>query len=65
MQNDMSTAESKAFISDLASAAQPILVLSGGEPLFRPDIFELIVHRKPKPLLTVAVDDPTGPESAG
>jgi nitrilase len=31
----------------------------------RPDVFELIVHRKPKPLLTVAVDDPTGPEGAG
>ena len=44
MQNDMTTAESKAFISDLASAAQPILVLSGGEPLFRPDIFEIAAH---------------------
>ncbi len=40
-KGDMTTEESKAFISSLADFARPILVLSGGEPLFRPDIFEL------------------------
>jgi len=41
---DMSTEESLEFIDDLADFASPILVLSGGEPLYRPDIFQLSEH---------------------
>ena len=46
MKNDMSTAESLQFISNLAAFAKPILVLSGGEPLFRPDIFRIAAHAR-------------------
>jgi len=46
MKNDLSTEESFRFITDLASFAKPILVLSGGEPLFRPDIFDLATHAR-------------------
>jgi radical SAM protein with 4Fe4S-binding SPASM domain len=39
--DDLSTAAAKAIIDQIAEVSNPILVLSGGEPLFRKDIFEL------------------------
>jgi heme b synthase len=44
MKDDLTTAESFRFLADLAAFAKPILVLSGGEPLFRPDIFAIAAH---------------------
>lgn len=41
MKTDMTTDEALRFVRQLAAFAKPILVLSGGEPLFRPDIFEI------------------------
>jgi radical SAM protein with 4Fe4S-binding SPASM domain len=41
MKTDLSTEQAAAFIRTLPETGRPILVLSGGEPLFRPDIFEL------------------------
>ena len=38
---DLSTAQCFAVIDQIAAMAKPILVLSGGEPLFRSDIFDL------------------------
>ncbi len=38
---DLTTDEGKAFIDQIASFAKPALVLSGGEPLVRPDVFEI------------------------
>lgn len=38
---ELTTAQMKRFIDDVAGFAKPILVLSGGEPLVRPDIFEI------------------------
>ena len=40
-EKEFTTAEAKALIQDIASYCKPVLVLSGGEPLLRPDIFEL------------------------
>lgn len=39
--NDLPTARALNIISQIADFANPILVLSGGEPLYRQDIFEL------------------------
>ena len=39
--DDFTITEAKALIKDIASWCKPVLVLSGGEPLLRPDIFEL------------------------
>src|SRR5271169_2031231 len=39
--SDLSTEAAKAIIDQIAEVSSPILVLSGGEPLFRKDIFEL------------------------
>jgi radical SAM protein with 4Fe4S-binding SPASM domain len=39
--SDLTTAAAKAIIDEIVGVSSPILVLSGGEPLFRSDIFEL------------------------
>ncbi|MDH7577712.1 MAG: putative heme d1 biosynthesis radical SAM protein NirJ1 [Bacillota bacterium] len=41
---EMSTAEAKRFIDDLAAFKVPVLLFSGGEPLMRPDFFELAAY---------------------
>jgi radical SAM protein with 4Fe4S-binding SPASM domain len=38
------TAEALKFIDELSDYCKPVLVLSGGEPLLRPDIWELAAH---------------------
>ncbi|EAX47650.1 Radical SAM domain protein [Thermosinus carboxydivorans Nor1] len=38
---ELTTEEAKAFIDDLAAMKVPVLLFSGGEPLVRPDLFEL------------------------
>src|SRR5215831_16801264 len=42
--DDLSTAEALDIIDQIAADYNPILVLSGGEPLFRKDIFQLARH---------------------
>jgi heme b synthase len=44
MRDDLSTQEALLFVRNVAAFAKPILVLSGGEPLFRPDIFQIAMH---------------------
>jgi radical SAM protein with 4Fe4S-binding SPASM domain len=39
--SDLPTAQALDIIDQIAEFANPILVLSGGEPLYRPDIFQL------------------------
>ena len=46
MKNDLTTDEAQQFVRDLAGFAKPILVLSGGEPLFRPDIYEIAMSAR-------------------
>jgi radical SAM protein with 4Fe4S-binding SPASM domain len=43
---ELTTEEAKGMIDDLADFHIPVLLLSGGEPLLRPDIFELIAHAR-------------------
>lgn len=38
---ELTTAEAKAMIADLAAFGAPVLLFSGGEPLTRPDLVEL------------------------
>jgi heme b synthase len=38
---DLTTEESRSLIDQLAAVGTPVFVLSGGEPLMRPDIFEI------------------------
>ncbi len=38
---DLSTEEAFKMIDEIAALGSPVLVLSGGEPMFRPDIYEI------------------------
>ncbi len=38
---DLTTEESKDLVDQIVAFCRPILILSGGEPLFRPDILEI------------------------
>lgn len=43
-QSELTTQEAKKLIDDLAEFHVPCLLLSGGEPLVRPDIFEILQY---------------------
>lgn len=44
LPQDLTTAEAFDLIDQVAAFARPIFILSGGEPLFRPDIFAIARH---------------------
>ncbi|GAB6180531.1 putative heme d1 biosynthesis radical SAM protein NirJ1 [Desulfotomaculum defluvii] len=50
--NEMNTQEAKQFIDDLAEFKVPVILFSGGEPLIRPDFFELAEHASKKGIRT-------------
>jgi heme b synthase len=54
MNDDLTTKESFELVDAIVEAGNPILVLSGGEPLFRPDIFDIAKYAV-KQGLTVAL----------
>jgi AdoMet-dependent heme synthase len=41
---ELSTAEAFKLLDDIAAFAKPVIILTGGEPLLRPDIFEIAKH---------------------
>ena len=41
---ELTTAEAKRLIDDIAAMEVPVFVLTGGDPLKRPDIYELVQH---------------------
>ncbi len=47
-EGELSTDEAKEFIDDLADFKVPVLLISGGEPLVRPDTFELAQYATSK-----------------
>ncbi|HSM00278.1 MAG TPA: radical SAM protein [Candidatus Limnocylindria bacterium] len=47
---DFTTAEARKLIDDITSFCSPVLVLSGGEPLLRPDLFEIAKYGTDKGL---------------
>ncbi|MBI3292826.1 MAG: radical SAM protein [Elusimicrobia bacterium] len=63
-QGDLTTAEGKELIEGIRRVGSPILVLSGGEPLMRPDLFELATYAVEKGLTVslatngTLIDDP-------
>ncbi len=56
---DISTERALDIIDQIADMARPILVLSGGEPLFRSDIFELARYGTDKGLLVALATNGT------
>ncbi len=56
-ENELSTEECRAFLDEVASFSKPIIILTGGEPLLRPDIFEIAAYGHRKGLrMTMAVN---------
>lgn len=51
--NDITTEKAKAVLDDLAGFGAPSVLFSGGEPLMRPDLFELIQYAGQAGLRTV------------
>lgn len=47
---ELSTAEGKALIDQIAQMQAPVFVLTGGDPIKRPDLFELIAHARSRSL---------------
>jgi len=47
---DLSTHTALGIIDQIAESAKPILVLSGGEPLYRSDIFQLAIYARDRGL---------------
>ena len=50
LQDELTTQEAKNLIDQIYQVSSPLLILSGGEPLLRPDIFELIEYGSKKGL---------------
>jgi len=43
---ELSTDEGKHLIDQIAALKVPVFVLTGGDPIKRPDLFELIAHAR-------------------
>jgi radical SAM protein with 4Fe4S-binding SPASM domain len=50
---ELNTAEAKQLISQVVEAGARLIILDGGEPLMRPDIFDLVRHSRSAGLTTV------------
>jgi radical SAM protein with 4Fe4S-binding SPASM domain len=50
LQNELTTEEAKNLIDQIAEVSHPLLILSGGEPMLRADIYELIKYGASKGL---------------
>ena len=42
LNNELNTQEAKGLIDQISAVSRPLLILSGGEPLLRPDALELV-----------------------
>ncbi|MBW1645738.1 MAG: heme b synthase [Deltaproteobacteria bacterium] len=43
-QGELDTREALAFLDNVAAFSKPVIILTGGEPLLRPDIYELAAY---------------------
>lgn len=58
-KSDLSTEQAFRFIDDVAADYKPILILSGGEPLMRPDILTIAAHARERGLRVAAASNGT------
>jgi len=50
LHNELTTQEAKKLMDQICQVSKPLLILSGGEPMLRPDIYELIEYGSSKGL---------------
>jgi len=56
-EGELSTAECKRIIDDIVGFSAPTVILTGGEPLMRPDLFDIIEYGQEKGLrMVIAVN---------
>ena len=48
LKNELDTEEAKMLMDQISEVSRPLLILSGGEPLMRKDVFELISYGSAK-----------------
>ncbi len=53
LEDELTTSQGKTLIDQIKEAGFQMLIMSGGEPLMRPDIFELCAHAVSRGLRTV------------
>ncbi|MEF2144947.1 MAG: heme b synthase [Desulfovibrionaceae bacterium] len=58
-EGELSTEEAKALIDTFPDVGNPIIIFTGGEPLMRSDVFELIPYAKAKGLRCVMAPNGT------
>lgn len=58
-EGELTTAEAKALIDTFPGVGNPIVIFTGGEPLLRHDVFELVPHAKAKGLRCVMAPNGT------
>lgn len=63
---ELDTAEAKKLIDSFKQAGDPVVIFTGGEPLLRPDVFELVSYADSKGLRCVMAPNGTliNPENA-
>ncbi len=52
-ENELSTIEAKALIDTFPSVGEPIIIFTGGDPMIRPDVYELAAYARDKGLRCV------------
>lgn len=62
--NELTTAQAKRLLSALAEVNCPVVLFSGGEPLLRNDLFDLLAEAKQLALRTVISSNGTSIDSA-
>ncbi len=63
--DELSLAECKVILDDISAFASPTIIVTGGEPLLRPDIFDIISYGRDKGLrMVIAVNGTLLDESA-
>ncbi|MDE6735222.1 MAG: radical SAM protein, partial [Desulfovibrio sp.] len=45
-EGELSTAEAKALIDTIPEVGDPIVIFTGGDPMMRPDVYELVAHAR-------------------
>ncbi len=58
-EGEFDTAEAKALIDTFPETGSPIIIFTGGEPLLRPDVFELVEHANAQGLRCVMAPNGT------
>jgi heme b synthase len=56
---ELTTDEGKKLLDDIAALSNPVIILTGGEPLLRPDIYELAAYGDRKGLRMVLATNAT------